>query len=171
MIDFGLVALFAFQAAMVVAVVFVALHLVQKIAELKELKTSITGVTPRLESFRADIDKSVADLVARQNIVEATPKKLQARIDEVADQADKVQRQMEGNESRFLSLQGRVNAFSGQLKKALAGGDDDDETGPAAKAGDEGAEIRAASLGPQNEERPALSVIPRGFGKVARRAS
>lgn len=170
MIDYGLVTLFAFQLAMVMAVFFVGMYLVRQIGELKDLKGSIRDVTPRLEAFRTEVDKSISALAGRQSEVEASPKRMQARIDDLADDCAKVQRQLEGNDSRVLSLQGRVSALIGQVKKGLAGDDqgDDQEKGPASK--DEGIVPDGMGIPLVPEHRPPNQVIPPGFGKPARRA-
>jgi len=163
MIDYGLITLFALQCVFVGATLYAWTAVKREVDALKSLQEGIRGVTTSFEALKENMATAMDHLRRRQDEVDQTPKALIARFNEVETNLGKADRLLEKLDSKLNSVIGRVGAIT----KALKG--QDDETDPASE--DESTGTLFQPPGSQPEERPAAHGIPRGFGKVPRRAA
>lgn len=166
MIDFGLVALFALQCAMVAASFFLFMRIKAEIAALSALRESTVKLEARFEALKEGVNAAVDAVTRRQGEVESAPKALLARFAEVEQNIGKSDRAIEKLDGKVASLGGRMSAI---VKARKGRGDEDEESDGAAEAEGILPPGVGIPLSSQFEERPSNQVIPPGFGKPSRR--
>jgi len=163
MIDFGIVALFTVQLAIVFASFYVYTRVKSEITALIDLKEGIKGVTAGFDALKVDFQS----VLRRQDSVEASPKALLMRFQEVEANLGKSDRLLEKIDGKVASLGGRMSAIV-KGRKGRGDDDDDDDTGLAPEGEGRLPPGVGIPLGPINDDRPYNQVIPPGFGKSRR---
>jgi len=151
MIDFGLVALFAVQVAMV-GLVYHA---------WAGIRSEIVAVRAQREEVKSAM-ATIAALAVRVNEVEGAPKAQLKRIQELEAAVGKVESSWEKSHASYVSLSARVSAMARGRKKA-----EDQDPAPQGESENSQEELLPGSSSPPQYENTARA-IPPGFGRVRR---